>query len=211
MTVEWVARQVEGYVVGQLHRQVLLRHRNYAAYLAMDDRDRATPVALAGNTPVTQAEIDFTLALRCICQHLLRQLVSDDLEGFFRRLAVEEARIDHHAVIDIGGFADFERCGIAVDRHDDRDDRKIIFAGEIQVALVTRRAAEDGARAVFHQHEVRDIDRQFPGRIERMFHADAGVDSLLLGRFQCCERRTLTAAFFSKGFDSRILCGGCLG
>ena len=44
-----------------------------------------------------------------------------------------------------------------------------------------RRAAEDGAGAVFHQNEIRDIDRQLPVRIERVQRPDAGVEAHLLG------------------------------
>src|SRR3546814_9063179 len=36
----------------------------------------------------------------------------------------------------------------------------------VEVALVVAGAAKNGAGAVFHQHEVRHIDRQGPGRIE---------------------------------------------
>ncbi len=43
------------------------------------------------------------------------------------------------------------------------------------------RTAEDGAGAVFHQHEIGDIDRQLPVRIERMDRPDAGVEAKLLG------------------------------
>ena len=39
---------------------------------------------------------------------------------------------------------------------------------EFEVALIVRRTAEDGARAVFHQHEVGDVDRKLASRIERM-------------------------------------------
>ena len=34
-------------IIGQLDRQLLLRHRDDAALLAVDDRDRRAPVALA--------------------------------------------------------------------------------------------------------------------------------------------------------------------
>ena len=44
-----------------------------------------------------------------------------------------------------------------------------------------RRAAENRAGAVIHQNEIRDIDRQLPGRIERMDRLDAGVEAELLG------------------------------
>ena len=40
---------------GSTHRQILVRHRHVAAGGAVDDRDRAAPVALARDAPVAQA------------------------------------------------------------------------------------------------------------------------------------------------------------
>ena len=57
-----------------------------------------------------------------------------------------------------------------------------VFVDEVEVALVVRRAAEDRAGAVFHQDEVRHVDRQLPVRIERMDRPDAGVEAELLLR-----------------------------
>ena len=60
-------------VLRQQHRQLVFRHRHRAASGAVDDRDRAAPIALAGHAPVAQAEIDLALSgargleLRCEC------------------------------------------------------------------------------------------------------------------------------------------------
>ena len=43
-------------------------HRHDAAGLAMDDRDRAAPVALARDAPVAQAEVDLALGHRRGCR-----------------------------------------------------------------------------------------------------------------------------------------------
>jgi hypothetical protein len=51
-------------------------------------------------------------------------------------------------------------------------DRQIVLAGKIQVALVSGRAAEDGAGAVVHQHEIGDVDRNRPVRVKRVNHVD---------------------------------------
>ena len=55
-------REVEIARVGQFERQLLVGHRHVAAARAVDDRDRAAPVALARNAPVAQAELHFLLA-----------------------------------------------------------------------------------------------------------------------------------------------------
>ena len=43
------------------------------------------------------------------------------------------------------------------------------------------RAAENRAGAVFHEHEIRDIDRQGPALDEGVRRDEAGVEALLLG------------------------------
>ena len=48
--------------VGQHDRQLVLGHRDDAAALAVDDRDRAAPVALAREQPVAQPVVDGELA-----------------------------------------------------------------------------------------------------------------------------------------------------
>ena len=45
---------------------------------------------------------------------------------------------------------------------DHGQDRQAIFRRKFEIALIVRRAAEDCARAVIHQHEVGDIKRHFP-------------------------------------------------
>ena len=171
MAVERIAGTVEGDVVRQLHRQVLLRHRHDAAGLAMDDRDRAAPIALARDAPVAQAEIDLTLRHRAIAARLAFQPLRDFLLRLRDGHAVEEARIDHRAVAVIGGVGDDEGRRILTRRAHHRHVAEPVFVDEIEVALVVRRAAEDRAGAVIHQDEVGDIDRQLPARIERMQRA----------------------------------------
>src|SRR3546814_14005945 len=61
------------------------------------------------------------------------------------------------------------------------DLRQAVLAGEVEIALVVRRAAEDGAAAILHQHEVGDIDRQLHVRQEGMPGLQAGVETPLLG------------------------------
>ena len=97
----------------------------------------------------------------------LRHLFLGLLDGH----AVEEARIDHAAVAVIGGVGDDEGLGVLAFGTHHRGVAEPVFVDEIEVALVVRRAAEDRAGAVFHQHEVGDIDRQLPVGIERMDRA----------------------------------------
>ena len=78
------------------------------------------------------------------------------------RHAVEEARIDHQPVVDERRVGDDERFRIDARRAHHRHVAEPVLVDEVEVALVVRRAAEDRAGAVFHQDEIRDVDRQRP-------------------------------------------------
>src|SRR6185437_1116561 len=116
----------------------------------MDDRDRAAPIALARNAPVAQAIIDLPLRDGAVAARLALQPLRYFLLGFCDRHAVKEARIDQRAVAVIGGGCDDKRLGILAGRTDDRRISEIVFVDEVEVALVVRRASEDGAGAVVH-------------------------------------------------------------
>ncbi len=176
----------------------------------MDHRDRAAPVTLARNAPVTQAEVHLALAHRAAIDRLGGEAVGDFLERRLRLHAVEKARIDHHAIIGEGFLGDLEGRGIRTFRHHNRRHRQAVFVGEIQVALVARGAAENRARAVIHQHEIGHIDRQRPFRIEGMAHAHARVETLLLRRLQRRSRGAHAAAFVAECGKLGIVGGQCL-
>src|SRR5262249_26467761 len=140
----------------------------------------AAPIALARNAPVAQAKIDLTLTDRCVAAQLGFKTLCNFVLGLLDGHAVEEARIDHAAVTVIGGVGDYKRLRILTFGANDRRVAEVVLVDEVEVALVMGRAAEDRTGAVFHQHEVGDIDRQLPARVERMNRADARVKTLLL-------------------------------
>ncbi len=186
MAVKRIARLVEGDVVGQQHRQVGGRHN--AAAVAMDDRNRAAPVALAADQPVAQAEDRgrFAIALRL-------QPLADLALGILDGEAVEETGIVDRAVAGIGDVGDGEGLGIGLRRQHHRRHRQPVFAGEVEIALVMGGTAEDRAGAVFHQHEIGDVDRQGLARQEGMQGGDGGAIAALLLRPRSplprCRRR----------------------
>ena len=55
---------------------------------------------------------------------------------------------------------------------------------EFEVALIVRRAAEDGARAVLHEDEIGDQHGKLGALDHRMAHAQAGIEALLLLRLE---------------------------
>src|SRR5262249_45991042 len=82
-----------------------------------------------------------------------------------------------------------------------------VFVDEVEVALVVGRAAEDGAGAVVHQDEVRDVYRQRPARIERVDGLDAGVEAQLLGGLEQRLGGAVVLAFVDEGAQRRVLLG----
>ncbi len=83
------AGAIRHHVFGQHDRQLVFRHRHVAAAVAMDDRDRAAPVALAADAPIAQAELGARLA-----EAFLLQRHFDGVEGSFEIQAVIDAGVD---------------------------------------------------------------------------------------------------------------------
>jgi hypothetical protein len=91
MMVERIAGSVEGHFGRQFDRQILGRNRHGTAIVAMDDRDRAAPVALARDQPVAEPELHFSFAHRPVADRDRSQSVGDVVESLLRLHAVEEA------------------------------------------------------------------------------------------------------------------------
>ena len=204
MAVERIAGLIERHVVGQLDRQVGHGNRRDAASLAMDDRDRATPIALTGNAPVAELVVDLPLGLRPVAERRLLQSARDLVYRGLDRHAVEKARIDHHAVAVIGDLVDGEGRGVGARRADHRRRAEAVGVDEIEIALVVRRAAENRARAVLHQDEIGDIDRQAPIGVERVKDLEARVVAPLLRGLDRRDRRPDPAAFLDERRKLRI-------
>ena len=175
----------------------------------MNDRNRASPIALAGNTPVAQTEIDFAFPNGLAVQHHLFQAACDVFARLGGGHAIEKTRIDHEAVAVIGHVINVELRGVFVGRTHDRRDTQTIGVNKIQITLVMGRTAEDGARAIIHQNEIGDINRNFPIGIKRMKTANAGIKSFFLRFGDGLLRRSHALAFLDKGLQGRIIhrCG----
>src|SRR6185436_21067249 len=78
--------------LGQQHGQLVVRHGGDAAVLAVDNRDRAAPVALAREAPVAQAEADRGPAAAALAQPL-----DDRLLTLFDGHPAELRRVDQRA------------------------------------------------------------------------------------------------------------------
>ena len=91
---ERVARAVRHAVLGQHYRQVRIRNRHVAAAAAMNDRDRASPVALARDAPVAQPPQHLLFA-----QPLRLQVGRDRVNGLVIPEAVVFPGADANAVL----------------------------------------------------------------------------------------------------------------
>ena len=203
--VERIARLVEGHVLGQHHRQVLLRHGKRAADLTVDHRNGAAPIALARNAPVTQAVIDLNLTLRLAVDRAGTEMLGDPGLGFIDREAIKEIGIEDVTGVYIGFAANGKAVGIGIRRQHHRRDRQIIFARKVEIALVMRRAAEHRAGAVIHQHEIGDIDGQRLPFDYRMLDAQASEDAFFLCLFKRFGRGALAMEFGNELGQGRVI------
>src|SRR5687767_6047538 len=89
-----LSARAEVDVVGELHRQVRLGHRDLAVLVAVDDRDRRAPVPLARDQPVAKPERNGGTA-----GPLPLQPLRDLGDRLRRALAVEWSRVHHHALV----------------------------------------------------------------------------------------------------------------
>ena len=176
MAVEGVSGLAEDDVRGVSDGQAVPGRRHHAAGGTVDDRDRAAPGPLARDAPVPQAKDRGALA------GVVRLKPGDGRSlGGFDVQAIQEAGIEQGAGTGPGLLAHLEGRRVRPRGQDDRPDRQAILPGEVQVALVMGRAAEDGARAVVHEDEVGDPDGQFEGGVEGVADPQARIEAQLLG------------------------------
>jgi hypothetical protein len=196
VAVERVSGLVEADVIGKRDGQVLLPLRHHAAVLAVDDRDRAAPVALARQAPVAQAELGDALP-HAVC------LAEGDggVDGLLARRDLGPGEgLGPRTFSVLGGTKAAVRHRMAaVERHEGVDHRQVVLAREVEVALVMGRAAEDRAGAVVHQDEVGDVDRQLPVVVEGVADAQARVEAALLGLLDLLLGRAEMLALLDEG------------
>ncbi len=150
---------------GELHGEVPGGYGHHPAVLAVDDGDRAAPVALARDQPVAQAVVDRRVAFAFAIEpaHDLRKRLAvafavEARIGVDKRSVAAEGQALRRArplllrAVEVGR----RRRGGAFD---DTPDRQVVRNGEGVVALVVRGDRHDRAGAVLHQHVVRDVHR----------------------------------------------------
>ena len=198
-----IARNVESDIFGQYDRQLRPRDGECAAKVAVNDRDRRPPIALTRNAPITQPPDGGAFApafgLRARGNFAF---------CFLDRQPVEEVGIDDFAGAGEGFVADKVVSAFVTVGYNARDGQGV-FARKVEIALIMRRAAEHRARAIFHQHEIGDIDGQVPIGIKRMADAQPGIIALFLSRFDvgcgCARKRAIGDEVFQTQVSLRTL------
>ena len=145
-----LSRRQELRVLGQQHRQLVLGDRHGAALVAVDDRDRRAPVALARDQPVAHPVLDGPAA-----PTLLLDVVGHPLLALAARQAVEPAGVHLRPVVHVGLG---QLPAVPVRRRDDDPDGQIVLRGKLEVALIVRRDPHHDAGAVCEQDIVADQD-----------------------------------------------------
>ena len=171
----------------------------------MNDRNRAAPITLAGDAPVAQAKVGLPFALRPAADGCCLEPACNLILGLFDAEPVEEIRIDDAPLAQIGLVLHVEGLCIRVGRKHHGYDAQIVFAREVQVALIVGGATENGAGAIVHEHEICDVNRQVQVFAEGMAGDQAGVVAELFGALDIFLARALAAAFGDEFLQCRIL------
>ena len=132
----------------QTKRQLLIRNRNNTAVLAVNDRNRLTPVSLTVECPVFHLEL-----YTCTANALLGQLFQHLLDGIFLIIiSVQEFGVHHLTVSGISFLGDVS----ALDYLDNID---VECFCKIIVTLVVCRYCHDSSGTITHHYIVCNEDR----------------------------------------------------
>ena len=111
--------------------------------------NRRSPVALARDAPVSQAELG-----GCLTHPRGFESRRDALKGLLKVVPIEFCRPGQHAVLRVGAVRGLRRLTISIT--DDRFHGQRVLASKLPVPFVMRRHGHDRARAIVHQHVVGD-------------------------------------------------------
>ena len=145
---------IHGDFHGQRDGQLVIGERYGLAFRAVLHRNRRAPVALAGNTPVTQAIVGFHFATA-----KLGQLGGNGIERGLEFQAIELAGVNQRAVLGVSAFRDIRRIAVLVGHY--RLQLNTVLGGKLPVALVVGGYGHHRAGAELHQYEVSHEYRNF--------------------------------------------------
>ncbi|RML97279.1 hypothetical protein ALQ86_05728 [Pseudomonas amygdali pv. eriobotryae] len=121
----------------------------------MHDRDRAAPITLAADAPVTQAELGARLT-----EGFFHQCRFDGIECGLEIQAGEFTGIDQLAILAVGRLPWGRRLVAGAGAYYGLD-RQTVLGGKLEITLIVCRHGHDCAIAIMHQHVIGDPHRQF--------------------------------------------------
>ena len=202
MAVERIAGNVECDIVRQDDRQVLILFRDNATIIAVNNRDRATPITLAGNSPVAQSVLFFAHA-EIVFLEIGDCRINSFLGSHFSQTG---KMIDENHFLGFGRNQRFITHGRIVAWHvKGVDHGQRIFASKIQIPLIVSRTSKHRTGAVAHKNKIADPNGQFPVFINWMANSDPRINAFLFSLFHCRFRRVHGTTFGDKVFELRIV------
>ncbi len=208
VTIQRVAWNVETDIARQFDGQVFLFLRNNPTGGTMHHRDRTAPIALTRQAPIAQTEFGHALAPTLRLSEVNSSI--DRHVTCLHGLACKAANIAH--TLGLSWYEGFSQRGLfRALGHKNRFDGQIEFVRKFKITLVMGRAAENRARAIIHQNEIRDPNGQFPRRIKRVAHTQARVTALFLGLFQGFGSCSTLAAVLAECGNLGVFCFKCFG
>ena len=203
-------------VLGQRHRQLILGHGHDAAVLAVDGRDGVAPIALTGNEPVAQTELDLaTTAAHGLEVGHDRSLALGVLTAAHAGVL---ARLDERALGSVGaipvdglGMEGIDGLTVSLDGsaivivQDNRHDRQVVLAGKLKVALVATGNGHDGAGAVVGNDIIGNPHGDLLA-VHGVHHVTAGKGTVLLeGALGTLDGRDMLGVLDDLGDDLLVL------
>ncbi len=140
-------------VVWKDHGEVFLSDRLDSTLIAVDDGNRCSPVALAGDPPVSEPVGDALIA-----QIVFLQVSSDGLSCLWALHTVKGARIDQNP-LPLIGLCHRVFFELLSRRLDNDHEGKTVFLGEFEIPLIVARDRHDGTGPVLHENEICHEDR----------------------------------------------------
>ena len=170
--------------------EVLFFLRYDATLLAVHQRYRRPPVALARNEPVFEAVVDSAFAKTFFFE------VSDDFSLRFLALqATELSAIEEYAWLGVG----LGGIELALFGFDHILDGQIIFFSKLEIALIVCRHCHHRTATVFSQHEVGHPDGDF-GTRERVDGIEPQKEPLFFGLLARAGVLVLHGTYFGRRF-----------
>ena len=180
-SLQWrISLAGELHIGRKLYRKILFLLRNPSALFTINHRNRAAPITLARNQPISQLVVHLSFA-----QSVRFQI----LGNLFNRFLVVHSGVlsgVNHGAFRNESFCEVIDVDFRILAVHNRNDVQVKFLRKLKVALVVRRNRHDGTGSVIHHNVIGDENRN-PLSVYR-------VDSIASGEYAgllLCQRSSL--------------------